>query len=70
MKLLVHLILQSFQKIAKFKSVCGCGCVGVHVRAYVYMNKCDKPKQCSCYMQIAISRITLRNMMKFQKFIN
>ena len=79
-KLLLYLISQSFQKIAKFKSVwvrisvcmcmcvCACVCVCVCVRLRVY--KCDKSKQCySCHMQNTTSRITLRNVTRFQKFI-
>ena len=64
--------------------VCVCVCVyvcvracvracvcGVCVRVCVCVYKCDKSKQCySCHMQITTSRITLRNVTKFQKFIN
>ena len=53
---------------------CVCACVWfmcVCVRICVCVYKCDKSKQCySCHMQITTSRITLRNVTKFQKFIN
>ena len=63
----VYLIWRSFQKIVKFKSVYVCVCACVCVCAYKY----DKSRQYySCHMQNTISRITLGNRAKFQKFRN
>ena len=68
-KLLVYLILRSFQKIAKFKCLCVVVFVCVCIGECVY--KCDKSKQCySCHMHDTTSYITLRNVTKFQEFIN
>ena len=68
----MYLISRSFQKIAKFKSVwvcvrvCVCVCIYICVCVYKY----DKSKQCySCHVQNTTSRITLRNVTKFQKFL-
>ena len=75
----MYLISRPFQKIAKFKSVCVCMCVYIYMCACVCVcvcicgcvYKCGKSKQCcSCYMQNATSHITLRNVTKFEKFIN
>ena len=68
-QMLVYLILWSFQKIAKCKSVCVYMCVCVCV--CVCVCKCEKSKQCySCHKQTTTLHITLRNLTKFQKFIN
>ena len=61
----MYLISRSFQKFAKFKSVCVFVCVCVCVY------KCETSKQSyNCHLQNTTSRITLRNATKFQKFRN
>ena len=65
-QLLMYLILWSFQKVTKLKSVCVCMCVCVCKCVY----KCEKSKKCySCLMQNTTSRITLRNVTKVFKKI-
>ena len=62
---------KKLQNLNQCECVCVCLCVCACACAYVYVCKCDKSKQCSsCHMQNTTSRITLRNVMKFQKFIN
>ena len=59
-QLCMYLISRSF-----CVGMCLCACV------CVCLYKCDKSKQCySCHMQNTISHINLRNITKFQKFIN
>ena len=69
------------QNLNLLKRVCVCVCVCVCVFVWcgvcvcvcvcVCVYKCDKSKQCySCHMQNTTSRITLRNVTKFQKFRN
>ena len=65
----VYLILRSFRKFAKFKSVCVWVCVCVCVCICIYLYKCDKTSY-SCHSQNTTSRSTLQYVTKFRKFIN
>ena len=67
-QLLVYLILRSFQKIPKFKSMCVCVCLCGYV--YVCINATSQNNVIVATCKTQNSRITLRNVMKFQKFIN